>query len=280
MSKPLALATNNASTTIISALNTTDTSVVVATGTGSKFPSPTGGNYFYVTLSDVAGLYEIVKCTARTADTLTIVRAQDNTAALAWLAGSYLDLRITAAAFSAAMAWAALYGEASGIAPLDASSKVATALLYVGGTNGLVQLVSSKVPVAQLPVNAANGIAGLDASTKVPNTYLYAGVANGLATLDAGGLVPSAQLPPVDLTPYYLKTGGAITGNMTISGTLGVTGQANFGTVVASAQITGTQINGVCAPTGASGGKISKVTYSTSAAGTPTVADGELWFQY
>lgn len=73
------LFTNNAKTTLSGSLTQGGTTLVLATGTGDKFPAPTGGNFFYATIyeKDVSSndtRVEVVKVTARTADTLTIVR--------------------------------------------------------------------------------------------------------------------------------------------------------------------------------------------------------------
>jgi hypothetical protein len=58
--------TNNAVTTIPSAVSSVQTSLTVTTGTGALFPILGGGDYFYATLSDVNNNFEIVKVTART----------------------------------------------------------------------------------------------------------------------------------------------------------------------------------------------------------------------
>ena len=92
---PIKLA-NNATTTTVNALTTTTTEVVVATGTGLKFPVLSTGDYFYATLSDIFGNYEIVRVTARVVDTLTVIRAQEGTTARAFPANSRIELRITA----------------------------------------------------------------------------------------------------------------------------------------------------------------------------------------
>ena len=95
MVKPLI--TNNAYSTLASGITDSATSMTVATGEGARFPSPTGGDYFYVTLFDVSNSKEIVKVTNRSVDTFTIVRAQDNTSAMAFSASDRVELRITAA---------------------------------------------------------------------------------------------------------------------------------------------------------------------------------------
>ena len=90
--------TNNASTTLASSILVGATSLTVATGTGGLFPTLAGSQYFYCTLSNVGGsVLEIVKVTARSTDTFTIVRAQDNTTASAFSAGDKVELRLVAA---------------------------------------------------------------------------------------------------------------------------------------------------------------------------------------
>lgn len=90
---------NNASANIIQALTSTATSVSVTEGKGDLFPSLTEGDYFYATLAGNNGL-EIVKVTNRVKDTMTIVRAQDNTTALSFDTGDLFELRIVAADFN------------------------------------------------------------------------------------------------------------------------------------------------------------------------------------
>jgi hypothetical protein len=86
---------NNAASTIQSGINSSATSVTLLSG--ANFPSLSGSDYTYVTLEDVNGHREIVKATARSGNTLTIVRAQDGTSARAYIAGDKCELRLTAA---------------------------------------------------------------------------------------------------------------------------------------------------------------------------------------
>ena len=44
------LYSNNAETTITQSISATDTTIQVATGSGSEFPNPGAGDHFYVTL--------------------------------------------------------------------------------------------------------------------------------------------------------------------------------------------------------------------------------------
>jgi hypothetical protein len=91
------LVKNNAYSTLASTITDVATSISLAAGTGSRFPVISGGDYFYATLIDTSNNLEVVKVTARSTDTLTVVRAQDGTTARAYSSGSRIELRITAA---------------------------------------------------------------------------------------------------------------------------------------------------------------------------------------
>ena len=84
---------NNAKTTLASGITDTATSATVADG--SVFPTLGAGEYFFCTF-DTGTQNEIVKVTARSGNTLTIVRAQDNTTAKAFSSGNAAELRVTA----------------------------------------------------------------------------------------------------------------------------------------------------------------------------------------
>lgn len=100
-----ALFTNNASGTLASAITTTGaTSLVLTAGQGALFPAPTGGDYFYATIVDASNNKEIVKVTANSSDTFTMVRGQDGTTALTFLIASKVELRPTAADFNEKLA--------------------------------------------------------------------------------------------------------------------------------------------------------------------------------
>lgn len=89
--------TNNAFGTLNAGITNSDTTVVLQSGQGSRFPSLSSGDYFYATLIDTSNNLEIVKVTARSTDTMTIVRAQDNTTARAYSTNDRFELRPTAA---------------------------------------------------------------------------------------------------------------------------------------------------------------------------------------
>lgn len=80
---------NNAKTTLAASITSTQTSITVAPGTGAEFPSPSIGQSFKVTLVSAASssTYEICLCTARSGDTLTVIRGQEGTSGTPFLSG-------------------------------------------------------------------------------------------------------------------------------------------------------------------------------------------------
>lgn len=91
------LLANNATSKLASSLTTTATTLSVTVGEGAKFPSPTGGDWFPLTLIKSSGALEILRCTARSGDVLTVTRAQEGTAAQAFSAGARVEVRLTKA---------------------------------------------------------------------------------------------------------------------------------------------------------------------------------------
>ena len=87
---------NNASTTLFSAVTVSDTQIVVSPGGGSLFPELTGDNFFMITVVDTQGNLEIMGVTSRNVDTFTVNRALENTPARAFPEGSVVELRLTA----------------------------------------------------------------------------------------------------------------------------------------------------------------------------------------
>jgi hypothetical protein len=100
MSRPLF--TNNASTALAAAITPTTTNIQVTPGTGVYFPSPTLGDYFYLTLlsNTNSTQMEIVRCIAKNGDTFTVIRGDEGTTAQAFNISDSVQLRITAASLN------------------------------------------------------------------------------------------------------------------------------------------------------------------------------------
>lgn len=87
---------NNAVGFLSTAISASDVGAALEAGDGAEFPVLTGDEFFYVTISSTSGTYEIVKVTARSVDSLTIVRAQEGTSAASFAAGARVEMRVTA----------------------------------------------------------------------------------------------------------------------------------------------------------------------------------------
>ena len=88
MATTFQVAKNRAKSALAADITSAVTSLTVTAGEGAKFPSTYP---FPITIED-----EILKCTNRSTDTLTVERAQEGTTAAAHFAGKFVHLRITA----------------------------------------------------------------------------------------------------------------------------------------------------------------------------------------
>ena len=86
---PFKVPLNNADSSLDGAITDADVTLDVATGEGANFPATSDGD-FWVSIDA-----EILLCTSRAADTLTVTRAQQGTAAAAHDDGAAVELRIT-----------------------------------------------------------------------------------------------------------------------------------------------------------------------------------------
>lgn len=89
---------NNAKSTLAAPVAPGDTTITLFTGQGALFPSPGAGQQFAISLLDqaTATQREIMYCTSRTGDVLTVVRAREGTAAGTWVIGDFANGFITA----------------------------------------------------------------------------------------------------------------------------------------------------------------------------------------
>jgi hypothetical protein len=166
-----AIYTNNAAGQLAGGVGASDTLLLLGAGQGAKFPSPTAGDYFYATLVHAGtGAIEIVKCTARAADTLTVVRGQDSTTAIAFTASSVVECRLVAQGLRD-LDWRTVAGLANGVATLDGAQKLLVANLpdvvpqMVGGfipDGNIAATIARQTAVdTKLTKNAADTMAGI-----------------------------------------------------------------------------------------------------------------------
>lgn len=88
---------NNFATSLSASTTTGATTLYITSATG--LPTLSGSDYYHLTIGG-GGVTEIVKVTARTATTLTVIREQENTSAIAWASGAPVRMNFTAGSLS------------------------------------------------------------------------------------------------------------------------------------------------------------------------------------
>lgn len=126
MSTNLIVWTNNASSLLASGISNSALTVVVTAGEGALFPAISAGQYSVATLEDTSGNIEVVYVTGRTSDTMTIIRAQEGTTALAFASGSRFELRVTAGVLATLL-------QKTGADTMTGTTTLASVLLMGGG---------------------------------------------------------------------------------------------------------------------------------------------------
>ena len=201
------LFSNNASSTLASAINSSQTSVTVATGTGTLFPAISGSDSFYATIVNSSNLLEIVRVTGRSGDTLTVVRGQEGTTARDYAAGDKIELRVTAAGLNS---------------KFDKTGGAIT-----GNVSQTGDYTLSGSAVIGAPTGGSKGAGTINA------TGLYV---NGVAVGTGAGSVTSVAVSPG--TTGLTVSGSPITssGTITIGGTLALANGGTGATTAAAAR--------------------------------------------
>ena len=98
---PRIVFSNRAKSTLAAGISDVAVSVSTQVGHGARFSSPGASEISKIVVIDAALNYEIMHCTSRTADALTIVRGQEGTAARAFAAGDLIAEVASKGAFDA-----------------------------------------------------------------------------------------------------------------------------------------------------------------------------------
>jgi len=189
--------TNDVRTTLTSGITNTATTLYVASA--ANLPSVSGANeHTYLTLSNATDTAkEIVKCTTISGTTLTVVRGQESTTALAFSAGENVQLRITAGLLDEAIT------DSAYTHPNHSGDVVSAA-------DGAMTIQTDAVDIAML---SASGTAGSTTFLRGDNTWATAG-STSASDLTSGTLADArfpATLPAIsgaNLT--NLPSGGGI----------------------------------------------------------------------
>ena len=212
---------NNCNTTLNGGITAVATSMVVTSATG--FPVPTGSQYFYCTLADAATqtTIEIVKVTAVSGTTFTIVRGQDGTSGTIFASGAVVSLRLVRANLND-------FPKLDEVNTFTFAPTFNTALAVSSGGTGLTTLTAGYIPYG-------NGTSAFNSSSKlyfdgtslglnvVPKAWsvsaLQVGGFASLSTSNSGyaNLMFAAYESPGD-TYKYMTTGDVPTRYGQISG--------------------------------------------------------------
>lgn len=133
--------TNNAVGSLASSITSTATAIYVTAGQGAYFPALAAGDYFFATLIDSSNNLEIVKVTARTTDTLTVVRGQDGTTGRAYAAGDKIELRVTAQGLTD-------INNNGGVQSVNGATGVITGLATSGANSNITSLSGLTTPLS------------------------------------------------------------------------------------------------------------------------------------
>jgi hypothetical protein len=190
--------TNNATTTVASGINSSVTSLSVASGTGTLFPTISSPDVFYATLANVAGTVEIVKVTARSTDVFTIVRGQDGTTPLSWAAGDKVELRPTAAGLAA-------------MAQFDSNQTYTGLQTFAGTTTNADIKTSNILETATVSATAATGTINYDVTTQSVLYYTTNASGNFTVNFRASGssTLNSIMSTGESLSTTFLCTNGS-----------------------------------------------------------------------
>lgn len=182
------LFTNNAASKLAANITAAATTITLEAGDGAKFPAPAAGDDFLLTLYQRNGAaevnHEIVLCTARAGDVLTVTRAQEGTTARAFAAGDFTELRLTAGAVLPVRSGAltSALNEAPTVTVASASA------ITVGAIKGNTITVTGTANISTFDVAAAGVVRRMTfqgALTLVHNT-------NALTLLTGANIVTAA----------------------------------------------------------------------------------------
>jgi hypothetical protein len=236
------LYSNNYLAAISGAITNSATSIVVSNVTG--LPAIGGADYCLLTIDGGAGK-EIVKATAVSGFTLTVVRAQEGTTAIAWPNASPIELRATAGSYTLA--------GLGGVLPIAS-----------GGTNASTSSITSFNNITGYTASGATGTTSTNIVFSTSPTITSATlVTPALGTPASGNLTNCTNIPMSQAS-----------GNLPIANLASGSG-ASSTTFLRGDNTWATPAGG-----GGGGGGLDAYTTTTTVAGTTTLTVSSLYQQY
>lgn len=248
---PQYLFANNAVSTLSATMTLIASTLTVQTGHGARFPNPGANQAFVITVQNGTD-YEIMTCTSRSGDVLTVSRGVDGTVAQTWASGSSVDIRIPKLVLDAfaqlAVTLLTTGGTMTGQLLLDDSASTALPVLAFDGdtntgvahpasdtmvlsTGGVERVrVTNTALTATVPILADPGLVTAPGITFAgdADTGFYRAGANSIGIATAGVLRVT-----INETAMSLVMNLAVAGQFTLAGNQAVTGS-----IAASASIT------------------------------------------
>lgn len=245
------LFTNNATSTLLSSVTSDATTIFVQVADAFEFPAPSAASdYFMVVLENRLVnpvVREIVKCTARVSNQLTVIRAQEGTTALGWAANVTVSHRLTAAVLANIAAATnqvnQLYLGAFSSAPtqtLEHTVLIPGNLYYDTVLMGLYQY-SGTAWVSTAPTSSTIALGIYLGSFPVPPISMTNGSALVEGTLYYSTSIPGLQIYHLGAWQTITSTASTtstaadtnvIDGNLTVDGDITATGTGHFTNIV------------------------------------------------
>lgn len=213
----VALVKNNAYSTLAATITSSDTTLNVAVGTGVRFPAIVSGSgdFFLLTLLDTSNNIEVVKVTATSTDTFTVVRGQDGTTARGYAATSRAELRPTQGLFDdkVSVGGGTLTGhlEAPANAAGDQVPRVSEVVKKSGDTmSGALIVPELRGPSNEIVIPSGERIAGDVAGSIVAPGMVVQTIykqVNTLATISTAASVEASVTDMfLEITPKYANS--------------------------------------------------------------------------
>lgn len=184
---------NNAVSTLAADISDVATSITVASGEGAKFPS---AYPFHISIDD-----EILSCTNRVVDVLTVVRAQQSTTGAIHSSGASVALNITAKSVSDLNTAVNSLESSSVSLPIDLTTDVTGDLPIAEGGTGASTAANARTNLGlgslatQSSVNLATDVTGDLNNTIIGNSTAAAGTFTSVTIAEDGKIDFSNTAP-------------------------------------------------------------------------------------